>query len=274
MNDNPVDDKELPFISHLVELRDRLLRCIAVVLVLFMGMAAYANPIYSYVAGPLMKHLPAGSQMIAIEVASPFLTPFKLTLVVALFAAIPFILYQVWAFIAPGLYRHERRMVFPLLLSSTILFYSGMAFAYFVVFPLIFGFMTMAAPEGVAVMTDITQYLDFILTIFFAFGVSFEVPIVTILLVWAGIVSRQQMAEKRPYVIVLAFVIGMVLTPPDVVSQTLLAVPIWLLFELGLQFARFFEPREDELNPLAPVSDEDDAEHARSLPKPADQADS
>ena len=244
MNNPSAPDAEQPFISHLIELRDRLLRCILVVLVLFLSMAYYANPIYSYLAGPLMAHMPAGSQMIAIEVASPFLTPFKLTLMVAIFAAIPYLLYQVWAFVAPGLYQHERRLVLPLLFASTVLFYGGMAFAYYVVFPLIFGFMTAAAPEGVTVMTDITQYLDFILTIFFAFGISFEVPIVTILLVWAGIVSREDMAEKRPYVIVGAFVVGMVLTPPDVVSQTLLAVPIWLLFELGLVFSRFFEHQD------------------------------
>ena len=236
---------EQPFISHLIELRDRLLRAILAVLVLFLGLAFYANPIYSYLAGPLLKHLPAGSQMIAIEVASPFLTPFKLVLVVAVFAAVPYILYQAWAFVAPGLYRHERRLILPLLIASTFLFYGGVAFAYYVVLPLIFGFMTTAAPEGVAVMTDITQYLDFILTIFFAFGLCFEVPVATILLIWSGVIKREDMIEKRPYVIVLAFVIGAVLTPPDVVSQTLLAVPIWLLFELGLVFSRFFGSRGD-----------------------------
>lgn len=244
MVENSTSDLEQPFIAHLIELRDRLLRSILAVLILFLGLAYYANPIYSYLAGPLLKHMPAGSQMIAIEVASPFLTPFKLTLVVALCLAMPYILYQAWAFIAPGLYRHERRMIFPLLVASTVLFYSGMAFAYYVVFPLIFGFMTAAAPEGVMVMTDITQYLDFVLTIFFAFGISFEVPIATILLVWSGIISREDMVEKRPYVIVGAFVIGMVLTPPDVVSQTLLSIPIWLLFEAGLLFSRFFVRRE------------------------------
>jgi sec-independent protein translocase protein TatC len=250
MAQTDVPDSEQPFISHLVELRDRLLRVILAVLILFLGLAYYANPIYSYLAGPLLKHMPAGSQMIAIEVASPFLTPFKLTLVVAICLAIPYILYQAWAFIAPGLYRHERRLVLPLLISSTLLFYCGMAFAYYVVFPLIFGFMTAAAPEGVKVMTDITQYLDFVLTIFFAFGIAFEVPIFTILLVLTGIVSREAMAEKRPYVIVGAFAIGAVLTPPDVVSQTLLSIPIWLLFELGLLFSRFFTRRENSVEKL------------------------
>jgi len=239
-----MSDTEQPFLSHLVELRDRLLRAIVAVVILFLGLAYYANSIYSYLAGPLLKHMPAGSQMIAIEVASPFLTPFKLTLVVAICLAMPYILYQAWAFVAPGLYRHERRLVLPLLIASTVLFYCGMAFAYYVVFPLIFGFMTAAAPKGVTVMTDITQYLDFVLTIFFAFGVAFEVPIFTILLVWTGIVSREALADKRPYVIVGAFFIGAVLTPPDVVSQTLLSIPMWLLFELGLLFSRFFARRE------------------------------
>jgi len=265
-------DNDQPFIAHLVELRDRLLRSIGVVLLLFFGLAYWANPIYTYLAGPLLKHMPAGSQMIAIEVASPFLTPFKLTLMVALFASVPWILYQAWAFVAPGLYRHERKLILPLLVSSTLLFYGGMAFAYYVVFPLIFGFMTAAAPQGVVVMTDITQYLDFILTIFFAFGVAFEVPIFTILLVWSGVVTREDLAEKRPYVIVGAFVIGMVLTPPDVVSQTLLSIPIWLLFEVGLVFSRFFV-REAETPPAdtptlensAPV-DKDPYDPGASLP--------
>lgn len=241
------NELEQPFITHLVELRNRLLRCILVIFVLFFGLAFYANEIYAYLAGPLLKHMPTGSQMIAIEVASPFLTPFKLTLVVAIFIAVPYILYQAWAFVAPGLYLHEKRLVMPLLVSSTLLFYGGISFAYFVVFPLLFAFITTAAPTGVTVMTDITQYLDFILTIFFAFGIAFEVPIFTILLVWTGIISRESLAEKRPYVIVLAFVIGAILTPPDPVSQTLMAVPIWMLFELGLFFSRFFGSRSNAI---------------------------
>ncbi len=244
-----MEDIEQPFISHLVELRDRLLRCVLVVLFVFLGMAYFANEIYAYLAGPLMKHLPPGSQMIAIDVASPFLTPFKLTLVVAVFLSMPYVLYQAWAFVAPGLYEHERRLVLPLLLASTVLFYGGMAFAYYVVFPLIFGFLTATAPAGVAVMTDITHYLDFVLTLFFAFGLSFEVPIATIVLIWSGISTRESLSEKRPYIIVAAFVIGMVLSPPDVVSQSLLAVPIWLLFELGLVFSRLFRARRAEQIP-------------------------
>jgi sec-independent protein translocase protein TatC len=242
----PDFDSEQPFIAHLVELRDRLLRIVIVVLLVFSGLAYFANQVYAYLAGPLLRHLPHGSQMIAIEVASPFLAPFKLTLVVSIFITMPFILYQAWAFIAPGLYRHERRLILPLLIASTLLFFSGVAFAYFAVFPLIFRFLTATAPAGVAIMTDISHYLDFVLTLFFAFGASFEVPIATILLVWSGIVSYRWLASKRPYVIVAAFVVGAVLTPPDVVSQVLLAVPMWLLFEVGLVCSRFFERRNNE----------------------------
>jgi sec-independent protein translocase protein TatC len=192
------EDSGQTFVSHLVELRDRLLRSIIAVLLIFSGLAYYANDIYALLAGPLLKHMPAGTQMIAIEVASPFFAPFKLTLVVAVFIAIPYVLYQVWAFIAPGLYRHERRLVVPLLVASTFLFYGGIAFAYFVVFPLLFGFLAAAAPPGVTMMTDINRYLDFVLTIFFAFGAAFEVPIATILLVWSGIVERKDLGEGGP----------------------------------------------------------------------------
>jgi sec-independent protein translocase protein TatC len=237
---NHEEHLEQPFISHLIELRDRILRVVLCVLAVFLGLAYYANDIYALLAGPLMKHMPANSTMIAIEVASPFFTPFKLALVVAVFISVPYILYQFWAFVAPGLYKQERRLILPLLIASTFLFYLGVAFAYFVVFPLIFGFLTAAAPPGVAVMTDITQYLDFVLTMFFAFGICFEVPILTIVLVWAGLVTPRELAEKRPYVIVGAFIVGMVLTPPDAISQTLLAIPMWMLFELGLLSSRLF----------------------------------
>lgn len=271
-NDNHTEEEAgdgQPFMSHLLELRDRLLRIILVVIVIFLGLFYFANDIYTYLAGPLTALLPEGSSMIAIEVASTFLIPFKLTLVVSIFIAVPFILYQIWGFVAPGLYRHERRLAVPLLASSTLLFYSGIAFAYYVVFPLIFGFFTSTAPEGVAVMTDIGKYLDFVLTIFFAFGVAFEVPIATILLVWTGATTADSLASKRPYVIVGAFVIGMLLTPPDIISQTLLAFPMWLLFELGIFFARVYKPkrraedasadREDE------YSDDADDEFGRKL---------
>jgi len=189
--------------------------------------------------------MPENSTMIATDVASPFFTPFKLALVASIFVSVPVVLFHFWAFVAPGLYRHEKRMVLPLIVASTGLFYMGVAFAYFVVFPLVFGFLTAAAPEGVAVMTDIAKYLDFVLTLFFAFGLSFEVPIITIVLVWTGLASPKSLGEKRPYVIVGAFIVGMFLTPPDAISQTLLAVPIWLLFESGLLFSRFFVRKEE-----------------------------
>ncbi len=248
---NPAPAQEQPFISHLLELRDRLLRMLLAVLVIFVVLFPFANDIYTWVASPLMAHLPAGTSMIATEVASPFLTPFKLSLVAAIFLAMPFILHQLWAFVAPGLYQHEKRLAVPLLVSSVVLFYVGMLFAYFVVFPLVFGFLTGTAPEGVAVMTDIARYLDFVLTLFFAFGLAFEVPIATILLVATGVTTPESLAGKRPYIIVGAFAIGMLLTPPDVISQTLLAFPMWVLFELGVIFSRMLlrQRRESEDEP-------------------------
>ena len=238
---------EQPLVQHLLELRDRLLRVVLVVVLLFLSLFAFANDLYTYLADPLLRHMVEGTSMIATQVVSPFLTPFKLALVLSIFIAVPFILYQAWGFMAPGLYQHEKKLVFPLLFSSTVLFYTGMAFAYYVVFPLVFGFLTGIAPEGVAVMPDITYYLDFAIKMFFAFGLAFEVPIATILLVWSGITTAEKLAGKRPYVIVGAFVFGMLLTPPDVISQTLLAVPMWILFELGLIFSRFYtKPAEEE----------------------------
>jgi len=241
------DDTEQPLIYHLIELRDRLLRVVLVVGVVFIALVPFSNTLFSLLSGPLMAHMPDDSSMIAIEVASPFLIPFKLTLFLALFISIPYVLYQLWSFVAPGLYTHERRLAFPLLVSSTALFYAGAAFAYFVVFPLVFAFFTGAAPEGVAVMTDISRYLDFVLTLFFAFGAAFEVPVLTVLLVWTGMATQEGLREKRPYIIVGAFVIGMLLTPPDVISQTLLAVPVWLLFELGVYFSGWFIRQRDDL---------------------------
>ncbi len=234
-------DPEMPFIRHLAELRDRILKTLVVIFILFAGLSFFANEIYSYLAIPLLQHMPEGHQMIAIDVASPFFAPFKLAGFAALLLGLPYVFYQVWAFVAPGLYRHEKRLIFPLVLSSIILFYTGIAFAYFLVFPVMFTFFSTVAPEGVAVQTDINRYLDFVLGMFFAFGAAFEVPILTILLIWSGVVTRAGMAEKRSYIIVLSFVIGMILTPPDVVSQTMLAIPIWLLFEFGLLFSRLVE---------------------------------
>lgn len=233
---------DMPLVAHLTELRSRLLRIVCIWLVIFAGLFYFANDIYSFVSEPLRALMPEGTSMIATDVASPFLTPFKLTLISALFLAMPFVLHQVWSFIAPGLYKHEKRLAIPLLASSIVLFYSGMAFAYFVVFPLVFGFFTSAAPEGVAVMTDINSYLDFVLTLFMAFGLSFEIPVATVLLVLAGVVDVQTLTKSRPYVVVGCFAIGMVLTPPDVISQTLLAVPMWLLYEVGILFSRFVRP--------------------------------
>jgi len=236
------DAPDQPFMHHLIELRDRLLRIVLAIAVIFLVLMPFSNDLFTALSGPLQASLPEGSSMIAIEVASPFLIPFKLTLVLAVFIAMPLVLYQVWAFVAPGLYRHERRLVMPLLVSSTLLFYAGAAFAYFVVFPLVFAFFTGTAPADVSVMTDISRYLDFVLTLFFAFGAAFEVPVLTVLLVWTGMVTQDGLREKRPYIIVGAFVVGMLLTPPDIISQTLLAVPVWMLFELGVFFSRWFVP--------------------------------
>ncbi|RME34316.1 MAG: twin-arginine translocase subunit TatC [Gammaproteobacteria bacterium] len=236
----PEEQQGQPLIAHLLELRERLLHSVLCVLLVFLCLFWFANDLYAWLARPLLEKLPAGASMIATEVAAPFLAPFKLTLVVSIFLSVPFLLYQAWAFIAPGLYRHERRLVLPLLVSSTVLFYLGIAFAYFVVFPLIFAFFTSTAPSGVAVMTDISRYLDFVLKLFFAFGLAFEVPVAVFLLARTGVISADDLAAKRPYVVVASFVIGMLLTPPDVISQVLLAVPIWLLFELGLVMARRF----------------------------------
>jgi len=246
MSQPKVDKSELPLVAHLVELRDRLLRIIATVVVLFLSMIYFANDLYTTLAEPLMAHLPSNGTMIATDVASPFFTPFKLTLVLSIFLAMPMLLYQFWGFIAPGLYHHEKRLAFPLLASSTGLFYLGGVFAYFVVFPLVFGFFTSVAPDGVAIMTDISKYLDFVLKMFFAFGLAFEVPIVVIVLVWAGISTPQSLASKRPYIIVGVFVLAMLLTPPDAISQTLLAIPMIVLFEAGLFFAKKIAPKNDD----------------------------
>ncbi|WP_109340764.1 twin-arginine translocase subunit TatC [Saliniradius amylolyticus] len=220
--------------SHLVELRSRILRALLAVLLVFLCLVYFAQDLYHYLAQPLMAVLPENGQMIATDVASPFFAPFKLTLVLSFFIAIPIVLHQVWGFIAPGLYANEKRLVAPLLLASTLLFYAGIAFAYFVVFPLAFAFFTGVAPEGVAINTDISSYLNFVLKLFFAFGVSFQIPVAILLLCWSGATTPANLRQKRPYVIVGVFIIGMLLTPPDVISQTLLALPMWLLYELGI----------------------------------------
>ncbi|MFK7829655.1 MAG: twin-arginine translocase subunit TatC [Congregibacter sp.] len=227
-------DTPLPLIAHLSELRDRLLRAILAVLIVFVMLFPFANEIYGFVSKPLRELLPDNATMIATEVASPFLTPFKLTLFTALFIAIPYVLYQIWSFIAPGMYQKEKRFALPVLASSVALFYLGAAFAYFVVFPLIFAFFTSIGPDDIAIMTDINKYLDFVLKLFFAFGVAFEIPIAALLAIWAGVTTADELARKRPYIVVGCFVFGMLLTPPDVISQSLLAIPMWLLFEVGV----------------------------------------
>ena len=232
-------DEGQPLVDHLIELRSRVLRSLVAVFAIFLPLFYFANDIYGFVSEPLRAFLPEGATMIATEVASPFLTPFKLTLVLAIFIAIPFILHQVWSFIAPGLYKNEKRVAFPLLVSSILLFYAGIAFAFYVVFPLIFGFFTSVAPAGVTVMTDINRYLDFVLKLFFAFGIAFEIPIATILLVWTGATDVESLRRIRAYVVVGCFVVGMLLTPPDIISQILLALPIWLLYEIGILFSIF-----------------------------------
>lgn len=229
---------QAPLIEHLIELRSRLLRSVVAILVIFLGLYAFANDIYTFVAQPLMALLPEGSQMIATEVASPFLAPFKLTLVAAVFIAVPYVLHQAWAFVAPGLYDNEKALAVPILASSVLLFYAGAAFAYYVVFPLLFAFFTQTGPEDVAVMTDINAYLNFVLKLFFAFGVAFEIPIATFLLIASGATTVESLSKKRPYIILGCFVVGMLLTPPDIISQSLLAVPMYLLYEVGLLFGR------------------------------------
>ncbi len=239
-------EESQPLISHLIELRNRLLKAVICVLIVFCAIVYWANDIYSLLAAPLTDRLPSGATMIATNVVTPFFTPIKLTAVVAVFISVPFILYQIWAFVAPALYKNEKRLVYPLMISSTLLFYLGVLFAYYIVFPLIFGFLTQTAPEGVVMATDISSYLDFVLTIFLAFGVCFEVPVAIILLCWAGVTTPEDLKAKRPYIIVAAFVIGMLLTPPDMFSQTLLAVPMCLLFEVGVIVARFYKPRDEQ----------------------------
>ncbi len=243
-HDDEVDSNEQPFLDHLIELRSRILRSLVVVLVLFFPIYYFANDIYEFVAAPLLAHLPSHSTMIATEVASPFLTPFKLAIFTAVLAAMPFILHQAWAFVSPGLYLHEKRFALPLLVSSVLLFYGGMAFAYFLVFPLVFQFFATVAPSNVTWMTDINAYLSFVLKMFFAFGLAFEIPIAILLMIWSGLTTADSLARHRPYVIVGCFVAGMLLTPPDVLSQILLAGPMWLLFEAGVYLARFLGRRE------------------------------
>lgn len=246
---------EQSIISHLLELRDRLLRCVIAVVVIFIVLFFYpgANKLYTLLAQPLLATLPKGGQMIATEVTTPFFVPMKVAGMAAFLIALPYILYQLWAFIAPGMYSHEKRFALPVVVSGTVLFFIGMAFAYFAVFPIVFGFITKVAPEGVAVMTDIGKYLDFVLTLFLAFGITFEVPVVVVLLVKMGWVSVAKLQEIRPYIIVGAFVVGAIFTPPDVVSQFMLATPLWLLYEVGILVSRMVDrpAKSDDYRPLS-----------------------
>src|SRR5579885_3379104 len=252
----PPGGEEQSLLSYLIELRSRLIRALLGVLVAFLPLAYFARSLYHLLAEPLLQRLPAGGSMIATEVAAPFLVPFKLAAVLAFALALPWVLYQLWAFVAPGLYRHERRLVAPLLVSSTLLFYLGVAFAYFLVLPAVFRFFVSVAPEGVAVMTDVGKYLDFVTKLFLAFGLTFETPVAIVLLCWSGVVTPAQLAARRDYVLVGVFFVAAILTPPDVLSQTLLAVPMYLLFELGVQAARWLvrhkAAAENAVQPQAP----------------------
>lgn len=239
-------DADMPLLAHLLELRDRLLRAVLSVIVVFLGLIYWANDIYLLLAAPLKERLPESSMMIATDIVSPFLTPFKMTAILSVFIAMPYILHQAWAFISPGLYQHEKRFAYPLLFSSIVLFYAGQAFAYFVVFPLAWAFLTSAGPEGVQVLPDISSYLSIVLKMFFAFGIAFEIPVATVLMIWSGLTTVESLRSKRPYVIVGVFVVGMLLTPPDVISQILLAIPMWILFELGIIFAGISRNKSDE----------------------------
>jgi sec-independent protein translocase protein TatC len=232
------------FIAHLVELRSRLLNSVVAVLLVFICLFPWASDLYTLLAHPLLARLPKGGQMIATDVTTPFFVPLKVALMTAFLIALPYILYQIWRFVAPGLYAHEKRLVWPLIIASTILFFCGMAFAYFVVFPVVFGFITASAPQGVAVMTDIDKYLSFVLTMFMAFGMTFQVPVAVVLLVRMGFVTVAKLREMRPYMVVGAFVVGAIFTPPDVVSQSMLAMPLWLLYEAGIVVASWVKPTE------------------------------
>ncbi len=242
------DPKEQPLISHLVELRDRIMRSLLVVLVIFLCLFPFANDIYTFVASPLLNVLPEGAEMIATQVTSPFFAPFKLAFFTAVFISVPFLLHQLWAFIAPGLYRNEIKIAFPILVSSIILFYLGIAFSYYVVLGFIFGFFTSVAPDGVAIMTDITEYLNFVLLMFFAFGLTFEIPIATVLLIISGATTPEKLTQKRPYVVIGCFVAGMLLTPADPFSQSMLAIPMWMLFEAGVIAGKIIYKKDEEAN--------------------------
>ena len=245
MADQKNSMEKLPLVQHLIELRRSLLRSVIAIVVFFVVLFPFADEVYNFIAAPIVQAIP-GSNLIAIGVISPFLTPLKMSLILAIYIAMPYLLYQLWMFIAPALYRHEKRLVLPLVVSSTLLFYAGLVFSFYIVFPVIFGFLAGVGPDSVNFAPDIQYYLDFILKVSFAFGVAFEVPVVTILLIIFGVTTPQKLKKNRSYIIVGSFVIGMILTPPDVISQFLIAIPIWLLFEAGLIFSSFFRVRASD----------------------------
>lgn len=268
MTQTAQNDAEIGFLGHLLELRDRLLRMVIAVGLVFLVLVPFAQDIYNLLSDPLVSQLPEGQKLIAVQVAAPFFVPYKLALLLAFVLALPYVMYQVWGFIAPGLYQHEKKLITPLLLSSVSLFYLGMAFAYFVVLPMIFSILPGFAPENVAVTPDIAEYLNFVMMMFMAFGIGFEMPIATILLISTGITTRESLKNARPYIIVGAFIVGMLLTPPDVLSQILLAIPVWLLFEIGLLASHLFDKRIDQS-----AKERDAHELAeRSIQPPADPA--
>jgi len=255
--------EEMTFIQHLVELRDKLLHSVIAILLIFIGIFPFANEVYGFIAAPIISVLPSGTNIIAIGVISPFLTPLKMALIFAVYLAMPYLLYQIWSFIAPALYKHEKQMIVPLIVSSTILFYAGILFSFYVVFPVIFGFLSSVGPSIVDFTPDIQYYLDFVLKVSFAFGVAFEVPIATILLIMFNITTIENLKKNRPYVVIGAFVLGMLLTPPDIISQVLIAIPMWLLFEAGLIFAPMFKRK----SPTEPTNDNDPTKPSKGSQK-------
>ena len=255
--------EEMTFVQHLVELRDKLLHSVIAILLIFIGIFPFANEVYGFIAAPIINVLPADTNIIAIGVISPFLTPLKMALIFSVYLAMPYLLFQIWSFIAPALYKHEKQMIVPLIVSSTILFYAGILFSFYVVFPVIFGFLSSVGPSIVDFTPDIQYYLDFVLKVSFAFGVAFEVPIATILLIMFNITTVEKLKNNRPYVIIGAFVLGMLLTPPDIISQVLIAIPMWLLFEAGLIFAPMFKRK----SPTEPTNDNDPTKPSKDSQK-------
>ena len=269
----PPEDKEMSLIQHLLELRDALTKGILAIVIMFLILFPFANELYIYISEPLNRYLPEDTSMIATGVASPFLTPFKLSFVLAIYLAMPFLFYQIWKFISPALYTHEKQLLGPILFSSTFLFYAGGLFAYYIVFPLVFGFLSTTAPDGVTIATDIALYLDFVIKMFFAFGIAFEVPIVVVVLILTGMVSVDKLKHARPYVVVGAFVIGMLLTPPDIISQTLLAVPMWLLYEAGVIIGDLVKKRRDIAKAEREAAEEEAFQASLRSDPPADHND-